>query len=62
MSFFDGAGVKRSLPRSWTDAGDIDPFVVVAAGRSALRVEDLVALVDLLDELRPARPGRQMSS
>ena len=49
--FFDEAGVQRSLPRGWTDAGDVDPFVVVASGRSALRVEDLVALTELIAEL-----------
>ena len=46
MSFFDVDGVQRSLLRGWTDAGDPDPFVVLAAGRSAFRVEDLVTLVD----------------
>ena len=51
VSFFDELGVQRSLPRGWTDAADVDPFVVLAAGRSAFRVEDLVALADLVDEL-----------
>ena len=54
MFFFDDAGVQRSLPRGWTDAGDVDPFVVIAAGRSALRLADLVALTDLIAELRGA--------
>ena len=54
VSFFDG-DVQRSLPRGWTDAADVDPFVVLAAGRSAFRVEDLVALVDLVAELRDHR-------
>jgi uncharacterized protein DUF5372 len=44
--------VQRSLPRAWTDAADLDPFVVLAAGRSPFRVEDLVALADLVAELR----------
>ena len=52
--FFDDDGVQRSLPRGWTDAADVDPFVVLAAGRSAFRVEDLVALVDLIAEFRGA--------
>ena len=56
VSFFDDAGVQRSLPRAWTDAADVDPFVVLAAGRSALRVEDLVRLVDVIGELRSPRP------
>ena len=52
VSFFDDDGVQRSLPRAWTDAADVDPFIVLAAGRSAFRIEDLVALVDLVAELR----------
>ena len=55
--FLDADGVQRSLPRGWTDAGDVDAFVAVAAGRSALRVVDLLGLVDLLDGLRGAAPN-----
>ena len=49
--FFDQDGVQRSLPRAWTDAADVDPFVALAAGRSPFRVEDLVALGALIDGL-----------
>ena len=35
-----------------TDAGGIDPFVEIAAGRSLFRYEDLVRLADLLEGLR----------
>ncbi len=52
MFFFDGDGVQRSLPRGWTDWADPDPFVAVASGRSALRVVDLLELVELVDGLR----------
>lgn len=52
MFFLDEAGVQRSLPRAWTDAADVDPFVVLAAGRSRLRVCDLVELVELVGALR----------
>ena len=55
--FLDGEGTQRSLPRGWTDAADPDPFVAVAGGRSAVRVEDLLALVELLDGLRAASGG-----
>ncbi|MCA1679520.1 MAG: Y4bD/Y4pK family protein [Actinobacteria bacterium] len=48
----DDDGVQRSLPRGFTDAADADPFVAVAAGRSALRVADLLELVELLDGVR----------
>jgi len=50
----DGEGTQRSLPRGWTSAADPDPFVALAAGRSALRVEDLLALVGLLEGVRAA--------
>ena len=56
--FFDDEGVQRSLPQGWTDVGDVDPFVVVAAGRSALRVEDLVALTELIAEMRVPRSNQ----
>ena len=54
--FFDGDGQYRSLPAGWTDVDPPDPFVVVAAGRSVLRIEDLVALAALLDGLRSSQP------
>ena len=53
--FFDEDGVQRSLPRAWTDAADLDPFVALAAGRSPFRVEDLVEVVGLIDGLRDTR-------
>lgn len=49
--FLDEEGTQRSLPRGWTDAADPDPFVALAGGRSALRVENLLALVELLEGL-----------
>lgn len=52
--FVDEEGTQRSLPRAWTDAADPDPFVVLAGGRSAVRVGDLLALVELADGLRAA--------
>jgi hypothetical protein len=50
--FFDEDGSLRSLPTGWTDACAPDMFVLLAAGRSALRVKDLLVLVELLDGLR----------
>jgi hypothetical protein len=50
--FLDEEGVQRSLPRAWTDSADVDPFVVVAAGRSSLRVCDLVELAELVEARR----------
>ncbi len=50
--FLDPSGQLQRLPASWTDVTGEDSFVVVAAGRSPLRLEDLLQLVDLLDRLR----------
>ena len=50
--FLDAKGHMQRLPTSWTDVVGEDPFVTVAAGRSPLRLEDLLRLVDLLDRLR----------
>jgi hypothetical protein len=50
--FFNDDGELRSVPAGWTDVDPPDPFVVVAAGRSAFRVDDLLALALLLEQLR----------
>jgi len=55
--FLDEEGMQCSLPGSWTDAADRDAFVALAAGRSPVRVEDLLALVELVDGLRRAGAG-----
>ena len=55
--FVDVDGVQRSLPTGWTDVGPVDVFVVLAAGRSAFRVEDLVRLVGVIDVLRNGGGG-----
>ena len=41
-------GMLRHVPAGWTSVAEADPFVTVAAGRSAFRVADLLALADLL--------------
>jgi len=48
VQYYDEVGVVRSLPASWTDVGVIDPFVVRAAGRSVLHVDDLIAVTELV--------------
>ena len=61
--FVNEEGTQCSLPRGWTDAADPDLFVALADGRSALRVEELLALVELVDGLRAAdgdRPVREI--
>jgi hypothetical protein len=58
--FLDDDGTQRSLPLAWTDASAPDPFVVVAAGRSALRMADLLDLAALLDGLHAAAASGHM--
>jgi hypothetical protein len=50
-------GRLHSLPMSWTDAGAVDPFVAIAAGRSQFRVEDLIELAKQIDEWKLERAG-----
>jgi len=44
-------GRLRTVRQAFTDAADVDPMVRAAAGRSAFRVSDLLALAALLDSL-----------
>ena len=50
--FFDDDGTQKSLPTGWTDVREPDPFVALAAGRSPFRVDDLLALAELVDGRR----------
>jgi hypothetical protein len=45
----DDEGRLRSLLASWTSVCPGDPFVVLAAGRSPFRVEDLLELCRLIE-------------
>jgi len=49
--FYDADGRLRRLPASWTDVAGLDPFVVLAAGRSPFRAEDLWRLSVQLGDL-----------
>ncbi len=60
--FYDDAGRLRKIPACWTDVVADDPFVVVAAGRSAFRVADLLTLADLIEVLQPRRRRRGLRS
>jgi hypothetical protein len=58
----DGQGASGqviTVPLSWTDAWpEADPFLVLAAGRSCFRVDDLLRLATLIEELQSGpRPG-----
>ena len=53
-------GALRTIRQAWTSFAAEDPFVRVAAGRSAFRISDLLALVALLDGLDgDSRAGRE---
>jgi hypothetical protein len=48
----DEQGAVFSVPAGWTDAGAVDPFVVVAAGRCPFTMAGLLELADLIDRFR----------
>jgi hypothetical protein len=50
--FHDGNGQLHSIPASWTDVAEVDPFVVVAAGRSLFRISDLLELAQLIQGVK----------
>jgi hypothetical protein len=50
--FHDDDGRLRSVRTSWTDLAEVDPFVVMAAGRSPFRTDDLLRLAELLEDCR----------
>jgi Family of unknown function (DUF5372) len=56
--FQDQLGRLHSLPTSWTDAGAVDPFVALAAGRSLFRVADLIELARQIDGGKSQRVER----
>jgi hypothetical protein len=57
VCFRDEDGELKSLPAAWTDAVEPDPFLVVAEGRSPFRLEDLLALADMVARLRAQPPS-----
>jgi len=59
---YDDHGELCSLPLAWTDLAPEDPFVVVAAGRSALRTADLVELAELVERMAARRSAGGASS
>ena len=52
---YDTDGTLRSFPASVTDVVPVDAFTYISAGRSAFRVDDLLALRELLDRQVGAR-------
>jgi Family of unknown function (DUF5372) len=58
--FADAEGRLHSLPAAWTDAVAVDPFVVVAAGRSRLRVAELLELARWIVHWTPGGAGQSV--
>jgi hypothetical protein len=52
VMYFDQQGRVRSLPAAWTDVDPPDARTQVAAGRAYLRADDLLALVELVVDVR----------
>jgi hypothetical protein len=46
-------GHRASIPACWTSLAAEDPYLAVAHGRSRFRLQDLLDLVVLLEEVRP---------
>ena len=58
--FHDDAGHLRRVPAQWTSLAEVDPFVLTAAGRSSLRLQDLLQLAALIaqqDKRQPPATG-----
>jgi hypothetical protein len=51
VTYLNSSGQLQWLPASWTDVMGEDPFAVVAAGRSPLRVKELLQLARLISRL-----------
>ena len=51
LDYFDGNGLSCGIPFEWTDAGEVDPFIELACGRSFFHINDLLRLCDLLQDL-----------
>ena len=49
----DPRGHRASLPVCWTSLAPLDPYVAVGSGRSPFRLQDLLELTVVLEEVRP---------
>ena len=55
--FFGAEGELVAVPAEWTDVVPVDPFVVVAAGRSPFHIERLLELAELVGSLARSQAG-----
>jgi hypothetical protein len=50
--YHDKAGELRRMPAQWTSMAVVDAFVQTSAGRSSLRVSDLLQLAALIGQYK----------
>jgi hypothetical protein len=55
LVFYDDQHALASIPLAWTSLAPPDPFVLLSAGRSPFRLEDLIQLAQLIHRVRDAR-------
>jgi hypothetical protein len=55
VTFYDTPEHVRALPAAWTSIVPPDPNVVLAAGRAAFRVADLLQLSQLIGRIEQER-------
>jgi len=58
--FYNHKGRKTSVPLDWTGLEPPDPFVVVSAGRSLFRIEDLLRLARFVSEIGTGTANEQV--
>jgi len=49
--FHDNDGRLTSVPTAWTSVCAADPFVVVSAGRSPFKAQDLLGVAELIEAM-----------
>ena len=52
MFYLEEKGELHSFPARWTSAVADDPWVIISAGRSMFRVDDLLELVLLIQGIK----------
>ncbi len=55
VTFYETPEHVRTLPAAWTSIVSADPSVILAAGRAAFRVTDLLMLAHLIHRIEQGR-------
>ena len=58
VAYLTESGAEATIPVSFTDLKAPDPFVAIAAGRSRLRVEELIELAKLIESTKSKGGGK----